>query len=123
MPGSNNNKKGTANASGSLEDLHYTITSGFDIPSEKPEKLTEDILKEFQSWDEANTALWNNCNNGKPPTFLSKLSTDVYKPFLTLYRQLINSEKPSNREGNALSVESTLIMFRLTWICTSIPNN
>lgn len=67
----NNNKEGTTYSGGSLEDLHYTILSGFDIPSEKPEKSTEDIIKEFQSWDEANTTLWNNCNNGKPPMNLS----------------------------------------------------
>lgn len=43
----NNNKEGTTYSGGSLEDLHYTILSGFDIPSEKPEKSTEDIIKEF----------------------------------------------------------------------------
>ena len=72
------NTKGAASNGGSLNlsELKETIISGFDVPSKKPEKSTEQILREFQSWDEANTALWNACNNGKPPMGVSVESVD-----------------------------------------------
>lgn len=82
---------------GSLDfsDLEKGLFSGYS--KDDSIKPLDKVLKEFNDWDEVNTAVWNSCNNGKPPMGVSVESVDG------CINAVINTVQTVDKFGKALA--------------------